>query len=77
DASSLPFNVNDSKETLIFGVLANVAWETTSDTVTLYPLRKRKSDRHPRLSGKLEQSPPRRSRIEGLEGSRGDDSRRR
>ncbi|MCE3216011.1 hypothetical protein HAX54_004383, partial [Datura stramonium] len=35
------------------------------------PLRKRKSVRHPRLSGKSERSLPRRSHIEGLGGGRG------
>ncbi|MCD7448576.1 hypothetical protein HAX54_044522 [Datura stramonium] len=39
NTSSLPFNVNDSEEMLLFGVLANAAQETTSDTVTSYPIK--------------------------------------
>ncbi|CAN4091147.1 unnamed protein product [Withania somnifera] len=37
--SSLPFNVNDSEEMLLFGVLANAAQETTSETVTSYHVK--------------------------------------
>lgn len=38
-SSSLPFNVNDSEEMLLFGVLANAAQETTSETVTSYRVK--------------------------------------
>ncbi|MCD7471437.1 hypothetical protein HAX54_011881 [Datura stramonium] len=56
---------------LLFGVLANAARKTTSDTIISYSVKEEEVSSTSQTVGKSERSPPRRSRTKGLGGGNG------
>ncbi|KAK4361539.1 hypothetical protein RND71_020491 [Anisodus tanguticus] len=64
---SLPFNVNDSEEMLLFGVLANAAQETTSETVTSYHVKEEEvSSRSEVVVGEIKEKPAKEKSYRGV-----------
>ncbi|XP_060179672.1 ethylene-response factor C3-like [Lycium barbarum] len=66
NSSSLPFNVNDSEEMLLFGVLANVAQETTSETVTSYHVKEEEVSSKSEVVREIEAKPAKEKSYRGV-----------
>lgn len=64
--SSLPFNVNDSEEMLLFGVLANAAQETTSETVTSHRVKEEEVSSQSEVVGEIGAKPAKEKSYRGV-----------
>ncbi|NP_001312570.2 ethylene-responsive transcription factor 1B-like [Nicotiana tabacum] len=66
NSTSLPFNVNDSEEMLLFGVLTNTAQETTSETVTSYHVKEEEVSSKSKVIKEIEEKPAKEKSFRGV-----------
>ncbi|KAK4357027.1 hypothetical protein RND71_022637 [Anisodus tanguticus] len=66
NSCSLPFNVDDSEEMLLFGVLANAAQETTSETVTSYHVKEEEVSSRSEVVVRVEEKPAKEKSYRGV-----------
>ncbi|XP_070014656.1 ethylene-response factor C3-like [Nicotiana sylvestris] len=64
--NSLPFNLNDSEEMLLFGVLTNAAQETTSETVTSYHVKEEEVSSKSKVVNEIEEKPAKEKSFRGV-----------